>query len=275
MSLPTIWIPALVIAHFVAISLLVYSVWTLFWRKTADFVATTPTRTKSSLRPAGNSVTVRWESLSCFIRGSSGQQVLFDCNGYGNSGEVIGIMGPSGAGKSTMMDIILGERDVYRCQGNVFVNDQLASRAGMSSISSYVPQHVPFVPSLSVKETVTFRARLTPSSLQDVEESVMEVLRVTGETGSVCFQRAELSILSMLCCGQVHQNYVDYHSSVIVGIGKIFRTCTNGLILLCALQLLEGSSAPEIEHVEGKVLWFVQDSAIYPPTKLGACFREA
>lgn len=181
MSLPAIWIPALVVAHFVAICLLVYSIWNLFWKKTSAFVAGTETPIKSINRLNRKSVIVRWESLSCFIRGSNDQQILFDCNGFGSSGEVVGIMGPSGAGKSTMMDVLLGERNMYRCQGSVFVNDQPASRAIMSSISSYVPQNAPFVPSLSVRETVTFRARLTPSSLQDVEQCVTEILSVTGE----------------------------------------------------------------------------------------------
>lgn len=190
MALLALWIPILIVAHAVAIGLLFYSVFNLFCSRLTIPAASQESPAQSVYERRGV-VHLRWEGLSCWLQNKSDYQILFECKGSGSSGEVIGIMGPSGSGKSTLIDVLLGERRTYRCDGRIFVNDQPASRAVMSCVASYVPQSMALVPILSVAETVTFRARLTPSSQQHAEERVTEVLGVTGDI---------LSIIN--CCGQ-------------------------------------------------------------------------
>lgn len=72
-------------------------------------------------------------------------------------------MGPSGCGKTTLLNV-LARRDVAagaKVQGSVLVNSVDPSLATFQKITSYVEQDDALIGSLTVRETMSFAARLS------------------------------------------------------------------------------------------------------------------
>ncbi|KAK4484491.1 hypothetical protein RD792_007074 [Penstemon davidsonii] len=76
-------------------------------------------------------------------------------------GELTAVAGPSGAGKTTLLEILAGL--IVPCRpstGHVLVNDLPMNVAHFRRISGYVTQDEGLFPLLTVKETLTYSARL-------------------------------------------------------------------------------------------------------------------
>lgn len=75
-------------------------------------------------------------------------------------------MGPSGCGKTTLLNV-LAHRDAAagaKVDGDTLVNGVPQSREAFRRISSYVEQEDALIGSLTVRETLSFAARLSNSS---------------------------------------------------------------------------------------------------------------
>jgi ABC-type multidrug transport system ATPase subunit len=75
-------------------------------------------------------------------------------------------MGPSGCGKTTLLNV-LAHRDAAagaKVDGTTLVNGAGLSREEFRRISSYVEQEDALIGSLTVRETVSFAARLSNAS---------------------------------------------------------------------------------------------------------------
>lgn len=76
-------------------------------------------------------------------------------------------MGPSGSGKTTLLNTLAhreGKR--IKSEGAVAINGVGASRAVLQHVSSYVEQEDALIGSLTVRETMSFAARLSLSGLE-------------------------------------------------------------------------------------------------------------
>ncbi|XP_070185188.1 protein white-like isoform X2 [Littorina saxatilis] len=117
------------------------------------------------------------------VRGMEGfKHVIRNVSGVVQPGTLLAIMGASGAGKSTLMNV-LANRNLkdYSIEGHIKVNGLSVSN-GIRNISAYVQQDDLFFGTLTVRETLTFRAQLgmdqrvkKEARLQRVEEVIQEL----------------------------------------------------------------------------------------------------
>ncbi|CAG8642198.1 4005_t:CDS:10, partial [Acaulospora morrowiae] len=92
--------------------------------------------------------------------GESGQnQILHNVHGCAKPGEILAIMGPSGCGKTTLLNI-LGDRVSKRgISGTINMNGRRPTKETKRFVA-YCAQDDIFFPQLTVRETLSFTARL-------------------------------------------------------------------------------------------------------------------
>ncbi|KAK7111238.1 protein white-like [Littorina saxatilis] len=150
-------------------------------------------------------VTLSWENISVFVKekkkkraeqhmvevdAENGKvstkngvkQIVRDVSGVVEPGSLLAIMGASGAGKSTLMNV-LTNRNLKDCivDGQVKVNG-VSAENGIRNVSAYVQQDDLFFSTLTVRETLRFRALLRmdqtipkKARLERVEEIIQEM----------------------------------------------------------------------------------------------------
>lgn len=96
-------------------------------------------------------------------------QVIKNVSGYALPGQVLYIMGASGAGKTSLLNIIsdrISMKSGSKLTGDVLINDKnKVSSATFGTIASFVMQDDILFEFLTVREALTFAARLRLSSL--------------------------------------------------------------------------------------------------------------
>ncbi|CAI9097538.1 OLC1v1033992C1 [Oldenlandia corymbosa var. corymbosa] len=110
------------------------------------------------------------------------KDVLNGITGCVNPGEVLALMGPSGSGKTTLLSLLGGRLRESTVGGTITYNDQPYSKFLKSRIG-FVTQDDVLFPHLTVKETLTFAARLRlPSTLtkQEKEKRASDVIYELG-----------------------------------------------------------------------------------------------
>ena len=109
-----------------------------------------------------------------------GKDLLQNCSGKIQSGELVAVMGPSGAGKTTFMNVLMGK--IQPTKGKVTINgiDEMTFRQ-ISSFTGYVPQSDIMLTDLTVFENLMHAAntRLT-GSLEFKLNRVHTVLKRLG-----------------------------------------------------------------------------------------------
>lgn len=104
------------------------------------------------------------------------RHILHGVSGAAETGDMIAILGHSGCGKTTLLDVLSGRLQMSSnpaadqqalgrlVTGTISFNGRRADR--IKSIVSYVTQEDALIPTLTVRETVTFFAQLQlPSSV--------------------------------------------------------------------------------------------------------------
>ncbi|KAJ3410887.1 hypothetical protein HDV05_003105 [Chytridiales sp. JEL 0842] len=125
--------------------------------------------------------TVSFENISYTL--PNGKVILKDITGVANAGQVLAIFGPSGAGKSTFLDIVAGKTKAGKVGGTVLLDGHMLSREQIRSQVAYVDQDDLLLPTLTVRETLLFSAKLRLAesmSYADKTAKVDEVLQVLG-----------------------------------------------------------------------------------------------
>ncbi|KAG2242570.1 hypothetical protein Bca52824_095581 [Brassica carinata] len=125
------------------------------------------------------------------------KEILSGINGSVNPGEVLALMGPSGSGKTTLLSLLGGRISQSSIGGSVSYNDKPYSKYLKSKIG-FVTQDDVLFPHLTVKETLTYAARLRlPKTLtrEQKEQRAIEVIQelafVRGVSGG---ERKRVSI---------------------------------------------------------------------------------
>jgi ABC-2 type transport system ATP-binding protein len=109
------------------------------------------------------------------------------------AGEVLGFLGPNGAGKTTTMRVITGyipatEGKVVVAGHDVFDNPIHAKRR-----TGYLPETPPLYPDMTVREYLTFVARIKGVARRDIKPRVEEVMRKTWVADMATRHCAKLS----------------------------------------------------------------------------------
>lgn len=107
------------------------------------------------------SARLAWKDLTVVVSLGNGdtQNVLDKLSGYAEPGSFTALMGPSGSGKSTMLDALSG-----RLAANAFLSGTIllnGRRANLSfGTAAYVTQDDNLIGTLTVRETISYSARL-------------------------------------------------------------------------------------------------------------------
>ncbi|KAE9621718.1 putative xenobiotic-transporting ATPase [Lupinus albus] len=113
---------------------------------------------------------------------SEEKDILKGITGAVNPGEVLALMGPSGSGKTSLLNLIGGRLSHPTITGSISYNDQPYSKFLKSRIG-FVTQDDVLSPHLTVKETLTYAARLKlPKTLtrQQKEKRALDVIYELG-----------------------------------------------------------------------------------------------
>lgn len=96
------------------------------------------------------------------------------------NGEIIGLLGPNGAGKSTTMNIITGF--IEPTEGEVYINgiNMLKKPKKAKREIGYMPEGVPIYGDLTVKEFITYMARIKKVERKTIKEKVTKIMEETG-----------------------------------------------------------------------------------------------
>ncbi|CAJ1912444.1 unnamed protein product [Sphenostylis stenocarpa] len=127
-----------------------------------------------------------WEDLTVVTsNGSSGseKELLKGITGYAEPNRIMALIGPSGSGKSTLLAALAGILPTnVRMTGNVLLNGTTRRKTGCRDVS-YVTQEDYFLGTLTVRETLTYAARLRlPADMtrNEIDKVVSNVLAEMG-----------------------------------------------------------------------------------------------
>ncbi|XP_075244859.1 uncharacterized protein LOC142339069 isoform X2 [Convolutriloba macropyga] len=124
-------------------------------RKSANFVS------KFDLAWHDINYSVRDGKLPCGLGSCRSRKMLLQSvTGVARGGEVMALMGPSGSGKTTLLNILSDTISPEAYSGHVYVNGQKRKSANLRNVASYVAADSSFHEVFSVKETLTFTARI-------------------------------------------------------------------------------------------------------------------
>ncbi|KAG5063697.1 hypothetical protein AAZX31_02G177400 [Glycine max] len=110
------------------------------------------------------------------------KDILNGITGSVNPGEVLALMGPSGSGKTTLLNLLGGRLSHPISGGSITYNDQPYSKFLKSRIG-FVTQDDVLFPHLTVKETLTYAARLRLPKTYTKEQKEKRALDVIYELG--------------------------------------------------------------------------------------------
>ncbi|KAF8316101.1 P-loop containing nucleoside triphosphate hydrolase protein [Clavulina sp. PMI_390] len=133
----------------------------------------------TDIEKSGAGHVLEWTNLTAVA--SNGNVMLHPQSGSVHSGSLLAVMGPSGAGKSTFLDLVSRRRHSSNTDGVVTFDG--SADFNMRDIANYVEQDDALLGVLTVRETVTYAAKLslpssTPSS--EINQIVDETLRSMG-----------------------------------------------------------------------------------------------
>eukprot|EP00249_Psilotum_nudum_P032001 c47085_g1_i1 orf=80-2188(-) len=125
-----------------------------------------------------------WRDLTVTVLNSKGetQTVLQDLTGYAEPGYFLAIMGPSGSGKSTLLDALAGRLATNTVQtGDVLLNGR--RRKLSYGTAAYVTQDDNLIGTLTVRETISYSAKLRLPDKMSTTEKMAVVESVITEMG--------------------------------------------------------------------------------------------
>src|SRR3989338_1240167 len=128
----------------------------------------------------GHGIRLVWEDLAIFTANRK-RQLLADM--FGDvQGSLTAILGPTGAGKTTLMNSLAYRANgVIRTKGGMEIDGHEYSRHALKGVAGYVMQDDILFENLTVRETLTYAAKLRlPRTLtpEEKEQRVQETLRL-------------------------------------------------------------------------------------------------
>lgn len=153
------------------------------WRQVSAFIKTKGKKKKGDTKQQQQGGDV--ENPQPKAKKQNRKYLLRDVTGKLASGEMMALMGPSGAGKTTMLNVLAGRQGkALRLDGgDIRINGKQVSSKALKSFTGFVTQEDVMEPFLTVKETISFYARLRlPASMSMAEKNqrVNETIRLLG-----------------------------------------------------------------------------------------------
>lgn len=142
--------------------------------------------TRGSVFGERTAVTISWQDLVYEVdlpKEKTTRRILSGVSGYVSAGQVLAILGPSGAGKTTMLDILACRQKGGRLSGAFLMNGHPVVEGIFRRVSAYVQQEDILHSYLSVRETITYAAKLRlPKSYSaaDIDHRVLQVMQSLG-----------------------------------------------------------------------------------------------
>jgi len=110
------------------------------------------------------------------------KKLLNGVNGKCPPGIMVALMGASGAGKSTLLDVLAGRKTGGRIEGEIFLNGYLKDEF-FARQNGYVEQTNVFLPTLTVRETISFSANMRLNQDIPKEERERRVDEIMEQLG--------------------------------------------------------------------------------------------
>nr|KAG5714727.1 hypothetical protein BaRGS_000215 [Batillaria attramentaria] len=111
------------------------------------------------------------------------KQIISNVSGVVRPGTLVAVMGASGAGKSTLMNVLTNRNlKDYIVKGDITING-VAVGSGIRNVSAYVQQDDLFMETLTVRETLKFRALLRMDQRLSRKARMERVEEVINELG--------------------------------------------------------------------------------------------
>ena len=95
------------------------------------------------------------------------------------SGEILGFLGPNGAGKTTTMRVITGYMPATEGAVTVAGHDVFAAPIEAKKRTGYLPETPPLYPDMTVRDYLTFVARIKGVPAREVRSRVDQVMKRT------------------------------------------------------------------------------------------------
>jgi ABC-2 type transport system ATP-binding protein len=112
------------------------------------------------------------------------------------SGEILGFLGPNGAGKTTTMRVITGYMPATEGAVTVAGHDVFAAPIEAKKRTGYLPETPPLYPDMTVRDYLTFVARIKGVPSRDVRSRVDEVMK-----------RTHVADMAARHCGKLSKGY--------------------------------------------------------------------
>ena len=112
------------------------------------------------------------------------------------SGEILGFLGPNGAGKTTTMRVITGYMPASDGSVTVAGYDVFAAPIEAKKRTGYLPETPPLYPDMTVRDYVTFVARIKGVPSREVRGRVEEVMK-----------RTHIADMASRHCGKLSKGY--------------------------------------------------------------------
>ena len=112
------------------------------------------------------------------------------------SGEILGFLGPNGAGKTTTMRVITGYMPASDGSVTVAGHDVFAAPIEAKKRTGYLPETPPLYPDMTVRDYVTFVARIKGVPSREVRSRVEEVMK-----------RTHIADMASRHCGKLSKGY--------------------------------------------------------------------
>ncbi|UZO17959.1 uncharacterized protein OCT59_009288 [Rhizophagus irregularis] len=117
--------------------------------------------TEKGSTSAKNPAYVEWHGINYSISEENNhvRKIIENIHGCANPGEVLAIMGPSGCGKTTLLNLLGNRVGSKGVQGTITLNGHKITKNSKRFVA-YCTQDDIFFPHLTVKETLSYTARL-------------------------------------------------------------------------------------------------------------------
>ncbi|KAJ3538407.1 hypothetical protein NM688_g6524 [Phlebia brevispora] len=174
-----------------------------------------------------------WQHINYTIPlgGGKHKELLEDVSGYVAPGKLTALMGLTGAGKTTLLNVLAQRTLVGVVTGDRFVNGHAPPR-DFQAQTGYCQQADTHVPTLTVRESLLFSARLRqPKSVPDSEKEayVEKCLEMCGLTA---FQDAVVGSLN-----------TEYRKRTTIAVELAAKACILRLILILPTSGLDSQTA--------------------------------
>lgn len=141
------------------------------------------------LRPPTTLMQVGFNELSLELK--NGNQALQGVSGEFSAGSLVAIMGPSGAGKTTFMNVLCGKATYGTPGGDVLINNTPCDVQRLKSVTGFVPQDDIVHEKLTVREQLTFAAKLrnpprtTRARIENIVEDILAIMQIRHIQNSI------------------------------------------------------------------------------------------